>query len=435
MKYIHLYLIFFFVLSACHSEKKQSEMRNQSIDIIQIRSDFKVGTGINLSSFVKNIDFIPLEVTDESLLRGIGKAAIYGDYIYVIDDPDYLSPCVYQFDKAGKFIRQIGAKGEGPEEFVEMRGFVLDKDGNICIYDGVRKKILIYKSDGTFLHSINTYYTCDNFEYNDGYYYLYRYYPDDYGKIRVLDSSGKELRKYLERPKYPISLGGSQVIKTTEKDILCYEALNDTVYNFDGENMKVKYIFDFGKYSLPLTVKEQYMESMAKNKPLAVRLDIIDDYITEANNIWETENRLFFSVVKNSITYFGFYDKRSKSTDVNLQTSFNDDLYYITGLGDRFVGTAFNNSLIASQNANYIKSVVEKYLPVDVRNGKITLAKCDSITKFFSCYLPINFERQKNTLNSTDKDEKKKTLAEVFSDMYGNSEELNPMLMIIHFKD
>ena len=435
MRHIHLFLILFFLLSACHSEKKQSEMINHSAEIIQITPDFNIGTGMNLSSFVKSIDFIPLETTDECLLRGIGKAAIYGDYIHVVDEPDYRSPCVYQFNKSGKFIRQIGSKGEGPEEFVEMRGFVLDKDGNICICDGVRKKILTYKSDGTFLHSINTYYTCDNFEYSDGYYYLYRYYLDDYGKIRVLDSSGKELCKYLERPKYSISLGGSQVTKTTENEVLCYEALNDTIYSFDGESMKAKYIFDFGKYSLPLTVKNQYMEAMAKNKPLAVRLDIIDDYITEASNIWETENRLFFSVVKNSITYFGVYDKRSKSKDVKLQTSFNDDLYYITGLGERFVGIALGNSLIACQNANYIKSVIEKNLYADVQKGKLTLAKCDSITDFFSRYLPINKEKQKNTLNSTDKGEKKKTLAEIFSEMYGDGEELNPMLMIIHFKD
>ena len=152
----------------------------------------------------------------------------------------------------------------------------------------------------------------------------------------------------------------------------------------------------------------------------------------DASNIWETKQWLYFNVVKNSILYHGLYNKQTK--DVNIQNSFEDDLYIATGIGEEFVGTT-PKGLIACVNANRIKNTFERYLPQDVRKGKLSASRLDSLTTFFSQYIPINKKLQERNMNNAE-ERTPKTLSDVLDDMYGSDgNELNPMLMIIDLKE
>ena len=144
--------ILLLLLIACIQPKKNIEKQASSFVTIPIEFDNNIKQGMKLSDIVENIEFVPLELTDDCLLRGVDHAEVTDEYIYVVDKPDFLSPCVYQFDRKGHFLHKIGTKGEGPEEFISTRGFTLNHEtGEIFVYDGVRKRIVSYLPDGTLV--------------------------------------------------------------------------------------------------------------------------------------------------------------------------------------------------------------------------------------------------------------------------------------------
>ena len=71
--------------------------------------------------------------------------------IYVLDSRE----CRIQiYDKAGKYLKTIGRKGEGPGEFQRSGRMALSTKGKLYVNE--YKKIIIFSKDGTFEKNINT---------------------------------------------------------------------------------------------------------------------------------------------------------------------------------------------------------------------------------------------------------------------------------------
>ena len=101
---------------------------------------------------VENIEYIPLETTDNSLLGSVNKVLFRNNCFYVMDK---MSGGVYVFDRRGKFLSSIVKPGEGPEEYIELMDMDVDKEGNVYIADNARMVIKKYnfqdwKHDKTF---------------------------------------------------------------------------------------------------------------------------------------------------------------------------------------------------------------------------------------------------------------------------------------------
>lgn len=60
------------------------------------------------------------------------------------------------FDSSGTFIRSIGAKGEGPGEFLLPLDFAILEDGRIAVVDLVNRRIDILSEEGELLNSLET---------------------------------------------------------------------------------------------------------------------------------------------------------------------------------------------------------------------------------------------------------------------------------------
>ena len=102
----------------------------------------------NLSSILSVKRVIPLETQDSSLIGGnIWKIFAYKNHIYVSFNRNTL----LQFDRQGKFVRQIGSVGGGPGEYATLRDFDVTEEG---VYILSHKGILHYDCDGRFLHAI-----------------------------------------------------------------------------------------------------------------------------------------------------------------------------------------------------------------------------------------------------------------------------------------
>jgi hypothetical protein len=139
MKYkvtVTINLIFgLFLIFGC-VRKKRENVELPIIDIVEgIESDI---TKMLLTEVFEDITFIPLETTDECLIGSIGGLRFFKDYILTLDSEQILL-----FDRAGKFIRKIGSRGQGPCEY--QNPYLWDMaDDELFVWDNVLNTTLCY---------------------------------------------------------------------------------------------------------------------------------------------------------------------------------------------------------------------------------------------------------------------------------------------------
>jgi hypothetical protein len=71
-------------------------------------------------------------------------------FVYVLDWGD---TCIRIFDAKGKFVRQVGRKGQGPGDFDTPCWFDIDLQGGIFVLDGRNMRVSRFDRDGKFLGS------------------------------------------------------------------------------------------------------------------------------------------------------------------------------------------------------------------------------------------------------------------------------------------
>lgn len=91
---------------------------------------------------VENIEYIPLETTENSLLGSVSKVLFRNNRFYVLDK---MSGGVYVFDRMGNFLSSIVKPGEGPDEYIELMDMDVDKGGNVYIADNARMVVKKYR--------------------------------------------------------------------------------------------------------------------------------------------------------------------------------------------------------------------------------------------------------------------------------------------------
>ena len=129
-----IFLLLAFVFSAFSSIDKDP------VNVIDVLSTPK-SIMTNLSDIATDIEYIPLQTTDNSLISRINSIKVTGNYIYVVNGSlDKL----FCFDKSGKYLFQLDKKGRGPEEYEYLTDFDVDMNSTIlAVYS--RKDILLYK--------------------------------------------------------------------------------------------------------------------------------------------------------------------------------------------------------------------------------------------------------------------------------------------------
>lgn len=99
---------------------------------------------VPFDSIIESVHFLPLETNDACLIKQIHNIKLNDSLIFINDDR-----CrILVFDMKGNYLRQIGAKGNGPEEYLEIKDFFLNKD-TIEILDF--RKIECYSISGKHL--------------------------------------------------------------------------------------------------------------------------------------------------------------------------------------------------------------------------------------------------------------------------------------------
>ena len=135
MKTIYFLSLIGFLLFSCDNSRTTNAVDLDIKNIkgppynIELEKNLHNLKSVPLSFIGKDLKYIPLETTNSSVLERIKGIKLSGEYIFISDFNKLL-----QFDREGKFIRQIGSNGKGPGEYIYVSDFCLDEE---------RKKVYI----------------------------------------------------------------------------------------------------------------------------------------------------------------------------------------------------------------------------------------------------------------------------------------------------
>ena len=94
------------------------------------------------------------EGADHEIFGEVSSVAFdAAENLYVLDRP---GARVLVFDRGGRFLRQIGRKGQGPGELMVPMQLVIGGDGTIIVSDLARPGYALFRPDGTFVRNVMT---------------------------------------------------------------------------------------------------------------------------------------------------------------------------------------------------------------------------------------------------------------------------------------
>ena len=120
----------------------------QKIDLYGNKTNYQK---VNLSKVAKEVTYISLETTPESLLSE-ELQIYYGKDVIIVGDLQTGS--FFRFDKSGKFLNKIGNKGDGPEEYPSAISFYADLSNNVYLISPQTKSLYQYTCEGKFQRKI-----------------------------------------------------------------------------------------------------------------------------------------------------------------------------------------------------------------------------------------------------------------------------------------
>lgn len=123
--------------------------KEKSSDVIQI-SNVPGDKIIDIKDYYSASELIPISLPDSIIIGNLFSSKAIGDLVYIHDN---LNSCIFIVDiKKRSYVGKIKCQGEGPEEYLQLSSFDLDKDGNLYIYDFGRK--ILSFSQGKFDYEI-----------------------------------------------------------------------------------------------------------------------------------------------------------------------------------------------------------------------------------------------------------------------------------------
>ena len=142
---------FFIIIVAITLTNCNSRNESDSIKTIDVLEGLKTEKEVLLSEFIESVEYVKLETNTESFLK-YPEFQITSDYIIAADR--YFPAKVLLFKRNGEFIRQLGATGKGPGEYMSA-GVIARNNDFLLLHDYGLGKLMKYNYSGEFIKSIN----------------------------------------------------------------------------------------------------------------------------------------------------------------------------------------------------------------------------------------------------------------------------------------
>ena len=119
-----IFTLCYVILCSCSGSGDSGEN-----NIIDVESAIGTGKIHSASDFIKEIKYIPLETTSNSMVGEIYKIKIDRGKIYIRDNNGVINI----FDLDGRYLNRLDRAGRGPEEYINIIDFDISQNGHILI--------------------------------------------------------------------------------------------------------------------------------------------------------------------------------------------------------------------------------------------------------------------------------------------------------------
>ena len=131
--------------TGCESDQSASKLPR--IDLTA--TSFTSGQ-IEIADEIESIEYVPLELTDESLIADVLDLCVSDEYIFVYSTRQ---DGVLQFDRKGKFLRCIAKTGNGTGETGQIISLTVDEENRLfCVSEYFSTSL--YSFDGEFIKRV-----------------------------------------------------------------------------------------------------------------------------------------------------------------------------------------------------------------------------------------------------------------------------------------
>jgi hypothetical protein len=247
------------LLLSCGTNSKNEEGHDAGPIYIPIKDCIKKEEKVHLSSYNKNIRYIPLETTRESLIRKIDKLIITDKYILV---SDFFN--LYAFNAEGKFIRKISRRGNSYDEYTNYVDEILYNEANKSFYLITQGKMILFNSELTYYKYITIDFESfcaitdqsNRFVFYTGKNIKFEYEKGDLYNIIETDTLINIINKYINHsPRIRPEKGGTfgifkRPLYIYNNTVYFNEFGNDTLVIVDEGEYKPAVIFDLGNYKM-----------------------------------------------------------------------------------------------------------------------------------------------------------------------------------------
>ena len=249
-----------FCLAGCFD--KYMAVEYPVIDVVNSAGKYQ---RVYCSDFFSSIELIPLETRDECLLDGVPSPTILlNDSVILMKGNGRL----YAFGRSGKFLNQIGERGQGPGEFLTLSDIFFNTDKPTIFVSDFRN-IFEYEFNGKFIRSFtkptvdgNTLADCS---YAGDSLFIGHVFYDGKNKYNfcLFNQLGDTVKCFFNHIFFnrvaPSASRDNRAMRPIRVDSLLYlkDYVNDTLYVLTHSNLQPAYVFGLGKYSYPL----EYMEN------------------------------------------------------------------------------------------------------------------------------------------------------------------------------
>jgi len=347
MKHLSYILFASLICVACSNNVNKQQLPSNSDSFSTIRLFPDKDKKILVNDIFEKISLISLETTERSLLGNIAKIDIDEERFF-IQNSYRNDKFVYSFDFQGKFLNQIGYRGQGPGEMLFPECFALNKkEKEVWLVDNF-KEIYKYNYEGRYIEktAINLFF--NNFYILDtGYIYYSISKKKNYKReennrlicnelcIEKPESKGLTFHFPYNCETYP-SGTPYYTSKTPFSDVgnavTFHYIYSDNIYAISKDTVACKYLVDFGdkklREDLSVLPTLKIEEILMREKD---RAGLVDDVI-------ETENVLMFTYITNLKKHFVFYNKKSQKHFEGLLPDVFYNVTFMTSVNNELIG-------------------------------------------------------------------------------------------------
>ena len=305
LKYIFV-LFFGIAFFSCKGAKKTD--LNVPLSIVDYFSSEKR----NISSFkFESVKYILLNDTNSNALFGrIDKMLVRNDRIYILDSHLKI---LLVYDMNGTNLGRIGIWGQGPNEYVDIVDFDVDKNNNVYLLDGRLDKLMEYDSNGNIRKSFKLPFEADVLQVLGSNEFMFGLSSWNHGKnegtkIIITDSTFNTLSTCLKYDEFvdPSYWFSRYYFIRTDKNIIYNQPIDDNIYVFSLNGTLSRIVkFDFKSKKVPNEYKKDiepkliYFDDFCFLKKFSV---VTDKFIL--GTLWDKkETRNFIFDIKNNVSY------------------------------------------------------------------------------------------------------------------------------------